>query len=177
MPLPSTGRATRLALLALCAPVFAACGGGGLDLGPDDDILLGETGGSARFTLQGVTVPTLPINACVAVAGIFTFTATQGKTEVDVIMLESAALREGRTLAESTAVGFRTAAPTSALAFDQYWVTERITTVSRNGSQLNISGFMTGMRVIESSSGSEPASEPIDGGAARPFTLTATCRG
>jgi len=180
MFLAMTRRTVRLATLALCTATFAACGGGGLDLGPDDDDLIGGTGGTggtARLTLQGVTIPTLPVSGCVAVSGLFSLIASQGKTAIDVTMLESAALREGRTLAESTAVGFRTAAPNSGLDFDQLWVTERVTSASRNGTQVNISGFMTGLRLIETSPGVSGGTESIDGGAERPFTLTATCRG
>jgi hypothetical protein len=176
MSIATTRRAMQHALLLFVAAVLTACGGGDLDLGPDDD-LLGGTGGTVRLTLQGVTIPTLPVDGCLAINGIFSLTGMQGKTAVDVTMLESPALREGRTLAESTAVGYRTAAPNSGLDFDQLWTAARVTNASRNGTQVNITGFMTGLRLTESSPGVGGVSESIDGGAERPFTLTATCRG
>lgn len=175
MSLASSFRVARRAGTALCVLLLTACGGGGLDLGPDDDDFLGGTGGTARLTLQGVSVPTLPVLACLGLGQVFVLSAEQGKTVVDITMIENPTLREGRSLAESTAVGYRTAPAGSSLDFDEIWLSERITAVSRNGSQITVSGFMTGTRWQETSPGVGGNPTSIDDGAERSFSLTASC--
>ncbi len=174
MPLTSPARVARLACAALSLLLLGACGGGGLDLGPDDDVL-GGTGGTARLTLQGASVPTLPVLACLGLGQVFVLSAEQGKTVVDITMIENPTLREGRSLAESTAVGYRTAPANSSLDFNELWMSSRVTAASRNGSQITVSGFMTGTSWQETSPGVGGNPESIDDGAERSFSITATC--
>ena len=120
-------------------------------------------------------MPALPITGCLSISGLFTLTGEQGKTVVDLSTLEAPALREGRSIEEATAVTYRTAAPGSRLEYDEFWTTSRVTSFSRNGSQVSASGFMRGTRWSEGSPGELGTPTEVDGGAERPFSLTATC--
>lgn len=174
MALSSPSRITHRAAAAFGAFLLSGCGGGGLDLDPDDDFL-GGTGGTARFTMQGASVPTLPVQACLGLGQVFVLSAVQGKTVVDITMIENPTLREGQSLEESTAVGYRTAPSGSSIDFTELWVSSRVTAASRNGSQVTVSGFMTGTSWQETSPGVGGNAQSIDDGAERSFSITATC--
>jgi hypothetical protein len=172
-PTLAVARRARPLTLALTAAMFTACGSD-RGAGPDDG-LFGGSGGTLRFTLQGVSVPPLPITGCLSSSGLFALTGEQGRTVVDLNALEGPALRDGRPIEETTSVSYRTAAPESRLEHDEFWITTRVTNFSRNGSQVTASGFMRGTRWSEGSPGELGTPTEVDGGAERPFSLTATC--
>ncbi len=171
---PRTGeppKSLRRIVLAAATLALLGCGGSSSDLDPDDV----GTGGTLKITLTGKTIPDLPITLCAGFGQILTVQAQLEKIVVDFQIVELASLRGGDPIEEATVAGFRSAPAGSSLDFNEIWQTSSVTQVTRSGRQTTITGTMTGILWTETSPGVGGNPTAINGGAAAPFTITATC--
>lgn len=167
--------------LATCL-LLAACGGAPdtaarADADDLDDAASGAAGGRIEFALEGRAPVTVPVTACMGFGQIVTIQGMDGKTVVDLQIVELPALLEGRSMAEASTAGFRTAAQGSSLDADEIWLSQRITSVSLDGRRVRMAGVMTGTAWDEVSPGVGGNPRSTADGAEVPFTLSAQCDG
>lgn len=139
-----------------------------------------ETGapGSIEFTLErgGVTA-TLPVTMCAGFGAVLNVVGRADGVQVDVQVVENAAMRAEMPLKMATTSGYRIEGTADGKRYQEVWTSKRNDTVVREGPLTRVTGVMTGIRMegIDDTRYGPPA--PIDGQREVPYTLSARCAG
>lgn len=139
----------------------------------DEDDEGGMGSGTLSFQLQPDAARTLPVTFCAGHGTILTVVGSEGEAQVDLRVIETPALRDGKPLNEVASVGYRFTGSDQGRAFSEIWQTKSIEEATRDGDTTRARGSLYGLRSYDKGNG--VGTTPESTGADRDFSLEVTC--